>query len=270
MSSITKEWTEDKIRWIIRNLDSKTGLNGAELPIVLANHAGALGCYQFKDGEQFWYKPSFMNDDSTPEAAIVDLIRHEYAHYYVRAARLDRYIGHNKRETSHGKDWRWACKMVGAIPERCYDPETFKDVNWSVEKAESAYKAEDVVAFDIIAYINKWGQAPTRDKAFAAKMLNSLKVQHPDDYYEVGEQVYHPQFGQGIVLETIPCNYWTQKMYVQFEDNTTGVYTARAICKIVNGVAVRSFNNTVKASEPKAVKPAQLSMEELFPSLFEN
>jgi len=38
MSTITKTWTEDKIRSIIRKLDEKTGLNGAALPIKLASH----------------------------------------------------------------------------------------------------------------------------------------------------------------------------------------------------------------------------------------
>lgn len=34
MSTITKTWTEDKIRSIIRKLDEKTRLNGAALPIA--------------------------------------------------------------------------------------------------------------------------------------------------------------------------------------------------------------------------------------------
>ena len=270
MSSITKEWDEIKIRWIIRNLDEKTGLKGAEIPIVLANHAGALGCYQFVNGESFWFKPTFINSDDTPEAAVVDLIRHEYAHYYVHAVRLDKYIGHSKRETSHGKDWKWACKMVGAIPERCYNPKSFQDTNWTIKEAESAYRATDVAAFDINTFINKWGQVPALDKEFATKMLNRIKEYHHDAYYEVGDQVFHSQHGHGIVLETIPCNYWTQKIYVKFDDHTDGVFTAKAICKIVDGIAIPFSSNIGKSDVSEASTNVQLSLEDLFPSLYEN
>ena len=267
MSSITKKWDVDKIRSIIRNLDNKTGLNGAEIPIVLANHAGALGCYQYAGEEKFWFKPAFINNDDTPEAAVVDLIRHEYAHYYVRAARLDRCIGHSKRETSHGKDWKWACKMVGAIPSRCYDPRSFKMTYWTAEEAEAAYRGDDIEPFPILSFINKWGQVPAMDKDFAATMINRIKEEHPNAYYEIGDQVFHPQHGYGTVLETIPCNYWTQKMYVKFDDHSEGVFTAKAICKMVNGLAV-PFSG--EPSVPKAVKPAQMSLEELFPAIYDN
>lgn len=267
MSTITKEWNEEKIRWIIANLDKKTGLHGAEIPIVIANHAGALGCYQYRGEEKFWFKPAFINDDNTPESAVIDLIRHEYGHYYVHAARLERFVGHSKRETSHGKDWKWACKMIGAIPERCYDPASFKGRNWSVEEADAAYKADDVVEFDILSFVNKWNQVPILDEEFATKMLAQLKERHPNAYYEVGDEVYHPQRGYGIVKETIPCNYWTQKMHVQFEDRTDGVFTARMICKIVDGVAVPFGNDANKNTISNEKKHVQLSIEDLFPSV---
>lgn len=267
MSSITAEWDENKIRQIIANLDKKTGLHGAKIDIAIANHAGFLGCYQFKNGEKFWFKPSFINNPDTPEAAVVDLFRHEYAHMYVYKTHLDRLIGHSKRETSHGKDWRWACKMVGAIPTRCYNPADFKNVNWTQEEAEAAYNADDVMEFDILSFVNKWNQVPMLDQAFATKMLDRLRERTPNSYYEIGDKVFHPQRGYGHVLETIPCNYWTQKMYVQFEDHTDGVFTAKAICKLVDGVLI-PFPNS-KRSIPKEEKSIQLSMEELFPSIYD-
>lgn len=36
MSTLTKVWTEDKIRAIIRKLDEKTGLDGVSLPITIS------------------------------------------------------------------------------------------------------------------------------------------------------------------------------------------------------------------------------------------
>lgn len=48
MSTITKIWTEDKIRFIIRKLDAKTELNGAALPIAFKCNDRVLGQYSHK------------------------------------------------------------------------------------------------------------------------------------------------------------------------------------------------------------------------------
>lgn len=79
---------------------------------------------------------------------MIDVIRHEYAHYYVDVAHLERYIGHSRRETSHGDDWKWACKMVGADPTRCHNNSDSISKKWSLTDAIAAYNADDVVEFD--------------------------------------------------------------------------------------------------------------------------
>lgn len=265
VSSIIREWNVSKIRAIFANLDKKTGLSGADIPIAIANHAGSLGCYQYIGEEKFWFKPSFINDINTPEAAVSDLIRHEYAHYYVHAARLDHYIGHSKRETSHGRDWKWACKMVGAIPTRCYDPKDFSDSNWTAEDAEAAYQAVDVPEFDILSYVNKWHHAPVLDETLASQMLEQIKLTHPNAYYEVGNEVFHPKRGFGIVRETAPCSFWSQQVIVSFEDHSEGVFNARSLCKMINGAAISFKNVEVSTKMP----PSQMSLEDLFPNIFE-
>ncbi len=259
MSTITSKWDEDMIRYILHNLDIKTGLKGADFPIFLADHAGSLGSFEYKSEMKFWFKPAFIDDPLTNEAAVVDLIRHEYAHFYVQAANLEKYIGHSRRETSHGKDWKWACKMVRAIPKRCYDRSDFKDVHWTVEDAAVAYNADDVVAFDILGFINKWRQTPV-DSQIAEKMILQIKTQYPHAYYEPGDKVFHAIRGHGKVVSTIPCNYRTQKICVIFDrDHTEGVYTNKEICKIIDGKIVPYSND---------VQSAQLSLNELFPSIF--
>lgn len=47
MSTITKNWTEDKIRTIIRKLNEKTELNGAVLPIAF-NSYECRALYQWR------------------------------------------------------------------------------------------------------------------------------------------------------------------------------------------------------------------------------
>ena len=106
MSTITKTWTEDKIRSIIRKLDEKTGLNGAALPIAFNSYGWFLGHYRYVEPKAFGFNRKFFNDSTTGEAEVIDVIRHEYAHYYVDVAHLERYIGHSRRETSHGDDWK--------------------------------------------------------------------------------------------------------------------------------------------------------------------
>lgn len=57
-------------------------------------------------------------------------------------------------------------------------------------------------------------------------------------YYEIGDEILHPKRGFGIVEDAIPHDYWTQKIYVRFEDKSDGVFDANDICKIVDGVAI--------------------------------
>ena len=133
---------------------------------------------------------------------MIDVIRHEYAHYYVDVAHLERYIGHSRRETSHGDDWKWACKMVGADPTRCHNNSDSISKKWSLTDAIAAYNADDVVEFDVLAYLNKWHQAPG-DSETASKTLTRIKERNPYAYYEIGDEILHPKRGFGIV-EDLP------------------------------------------------------------------
>lgn len=47
-----------------------------------------------------------------------------------------------------------------------------------------------------------------------------------------------PREDFGTVEDAIPHNYWTQKIYIHFEDKSDGVFDAKDICKIVDGVAI--------------------------------
>ena len=259
MSSITSKWDEDMIRNILSNLDRKTGLKGATIPIHIARHAGAIGCFENKDGLQFWFRPDFIDDPSVNEAAVVDLFRHEYAHYYVYAARLDKYIGHARNETSHGKDWKWACKMVGAVPKAGYYSSDFQYINWTATEAAAAYNADDIPAFDVLGFIDRWGQVPVDDQK-AAEMLSRVKAQYPHAYYETGDRAFHPICGYGTVVDAIAYNYWTQKICVRFDrDHSEKVYRNNAISKIIDGKIVPFSKNT----------NTQISIEELLASMDE-
>ncbi len=208
MSTITKNWNEDMIRTIIRKLDKKAGLSGSTLSIAFNSYGWFLGHYRHVEPKAFGFNRKFFNNPSTEEAEVIDVIRHEYAHYYVGVAHLEKYIGHSSRETFHGDDWKWACKMVGADPKCCHNDSASIGKKWSLAEAIAAYNADDVTEFDVLAYLNKWHQPPI-DSDIVAKTLTHIKEHKPDAYYEIGDEVLHPKRGFGTVVDTISHNYWT-------------------------------------------------------------
>lgn len=141
------------------------------------------------------------------------------------------------------------------------------DKNWTIEETKTAYHADDVKEFDILAFIKKWNQVPV-DQCTADKMLLRIKTQFPHAYYEIGDEVFHSKRGYGIVVETIPCNYWTQKICVQYAtDHVEEVYTNKSICKMINGVPV-PYRSDMKNINIEVTKPTQITIEDLFPDVF--
>lgn len=86
MSSITKNWSEEDFRKELRRLDELVkrsqgiDLVGAELDIEFSRARCTLGTYCPKE-KKFKFSLLFFNSD-VPEACAIDVIRHEYAHYY--------------------------------------------------------------------------------------------------------------------------------------------------------------------------------------------
>lgn len=114
---------------------------------------------------------------------------------------------------------------------------TFEDKNWTPEEASDAYNAKDVVRFNILQYLNRWNQIPV-DSYIVSKTAARLKKRNPNAYYENSDKVLHPKRGFGTVEEAILDGYWTQKIYIRFEDQSDGVFDTKDICTIVNGVAI--------------------------------
>ena len=128
--------------------------------IAFNSYGWFLGHYRYVEPKAFGFNRKFFNDPATGEAEVIDVIRHEYAHYYVDVTHLERYIGHSRRETSHGDDWKWACKMVGADPTRRHNNSDSIGKKWSITEAMASYNADDVAEFDALSYLGKWHQAP--------------------------------------------------------------------------------------------------------------
>lgn len=116
MSSKTKNWTEEDFRAELKRIDDfvrvKHGIDlcGSELEIGFSNSHRTLGVYYSGD-MRFVFSLAFFNSN-VPEECAIDVIRHEYAHYYTHAVFGIR--------GGHGAYFKAACKAVGAIPHTYY------------------------------------------------------------------------------------------------------------------------------------------------------
>lgn len=146
MSSVTKLWTEDDFRIELRRLDlhvKKTrgiSLVGAELDIEYSDRAKCtLGMYYPKE-KKFRFSLLFFNSD-VPEACAIDVIRHEYAHYYA-----DVVMGYSH---GHGALFKAACHIVGANPStyysKAFEASARKKEEWDARTYDSAVKEEQLV-----------------------------------------------------------------------------------------------------------------------------
>lgn len=127
--------------------------------------------------------------------------------------------------------------MVGADPTRCHNNSDSIDKKWSLTEAIAVYNADDVAEFDVLSYLNGWHQAPI-DSETVSKTLSRIKERNLDAYYETGDGVLHPKRGFGPIEDVIPHDYWMQKIYVRFENQSDGVFNVKDICKIVDVVAI--------------------------------
>lgn len=129
--AIPRAWTLEMIRSEIKRLDKITGLRGQDIPCVFNPKLHcALGRFwggdrgatekemKFEFSKDFFACTSqsdnrhFSFDIS--ETGKLDVVRHEYAHYYARVSFS--YFG------CHGAPWKRACGIVGCSPGIYYNP----------------------------------------------------------------------------------------------------------------------------------------------------
>lgn len=141
MSALTGEWSVEKIRAVMVHLDRKTGLHGAELPIEMGKAVSYLGRYYCGERKSFYFSTHHLNDPAFRESEAIELIRHEYAHYYVDAAGLRPFF-QDGRAHHHGPSWQYACKMVGASGRRVFGQDLLPEL--TAAELVRRFRAEDV------------------------------------------------------------------------------------------------------------------------------
>lgn len=130
MSSITKEWTESDFRRELRKIDDyvretqNIELSGCELEIVIPPRiSGAIAAY-YPCEKKFEFSQKFFNSD-IPENCAVDVIRHEYAHYYV-----DVVLG---KRCGHREPFKSVCRLIG-VNRDIYFTKEFEEMERQREK----------------------------------------------------------------------------------------------------------------------------------------
>ena len=166
MSALTGEWSVEKIRAVMVHLDRKTGLHGAELPIEMGKAVSYLGRYYCGERKSFYFSTHHLNDPAFRESEAIELIRHEYAHYYVDAAGLRPFF-QDGRAHHHGPSWQYACKMVGASGRRVFGQDLLPEL--TAAELVRRFRAEDVRAFDMCGYIRMWNRLPSEPQQSARR-----------------------------------------------------------------------------------------------------
>ena len=233
MSTLTNNWTEEKIRTIITHLDEKTGLEAHKIPILFTNKSRTIIASYYHGDQYFLFNRRFFDDPDFTEGEALDTIRHEYAHYYTDVCNLHNIINPLGNYDSHGEEWKWACSMVNAYPYAIHKM-GYTALTITPSNMDYYVTAQDVKPFDIRGYISKWGQIPPDAKGAAKteKYLKSLGI-----YCEIGTEVLHPKMGFGTVIDSINASYQTQRVYVRFESGICQSFKTTELFKIANGVA---------------------------------
>ena len=239
MSHYTKKWTEAMIREAFSYLDEKTGLYGVDYPIRLAygdwrNRLGYF-CYGPPESGEFFFNLEYLNRDWFRETDAIEIIRHEYAHYYVWATELERWIPNERNRKHHGAPWRYACKMVGSTGNVKYqhDWRDLPDISRTV--ATNRYLAMDVERCDILHHLERW-DCPYLKGPEKEWLNRRLKARTGENlFFEAPCSAVHPQHGFGVVLETYPSEQG-QKIYIIYENGKKEVTTGNQLFKLVDGV----------------------------------
>lgn len=130
--------TIEQIRNELQRLDAQSGLSSADLEIRITDTYFKLGSYFRPNSnrqEYFQFSSQLMDPELFPDDIFIDIVRHEFCHYFVRHTETKPY-------KAHGLEWKLACIKFRANPRsKC------KTVDAEYEKARMksaarAYKYE--------------------------------------------------------------------------------------------------------------------------------
>lgn len=180
---------EKEIHALYLELDKKTRLHGADLPIEFVLDEKTLGAYVPKhmdEPEHFNFSLLFigyaLNEQITKEERL-ELYKHEYAHYMSHYISIPKDIAF--KAGVHGSDFIYCCSLIGANPDDSFTPgEKKKDIDYN------ALLTKKKVDHNTVRLLDQQAQK----KAYEANKNRQVK-------YQPGDKIKHPKFGEGTITD---------------------------------------------------------------------
>lgn len=177
-----------QIRALYAEFDKKYHLHGAKVPITFGYEKDLLGSYtQAGNGEEEHFHFSLLFAGYAVKNPLgkeerMDLYKHEYAHYMQYHMEIPK--EYTWQPGIHGSAWKYCCSLIGAAPTPYY-------------KAGEALMKHDY---------EKVLKNPIQDKSVAIRDRYRREQEYQNTknrevQFEIGEEVKHPKFGEGIVEE---------------------------------------------------------------------
>lgn len=237
MSVIHGKWSVEDIRKVIRNLDEKTGLHGADLRIYLGKrleNGSVLGTYFRGYGDSrmyrsFSFSQAYFDNNEFKDLAVIDVVTHEYAHFVVDELDLKAVF---QDDDAHGIAWKTVCGLLNCCQEQYYCSRNFRLTTEA--GLRRAIACENIPSADISEQLGRWGKdlpsLATRERYERELIRKYSKVR----VFAVNDRVHHSKFGQGLVLDTMP-DLNKQRLFVRFDNGETRFVQNRQVYKVVNG-----------------------------------
>lgn len=262
MSKLYGKWNVEDIRGVIRNLDKKTGMDGASIHIYLnktLNDGSTLGQYHPGSNNlcrSFSFSLKYFNDKNFNDLGAIDVIKHEYCHYIVDALCLEK-LFHEK--ATHGRAWKTVCGLLNTDQDSSYCAWHFPKP--TEDSFTRAYMSEDIKPVDILTQIDRWGLSlpSLQRRRYLEKAL--IKKYTRLRVFSDGDSVVHSAFGFGMVLDTLPCVN-KQYLFVEFEKGETRIVQNRYVYKVVNGEIKKPVSKSM-------IKRSNVNYQELFEDAYE-
>lgn len=177
-----------QIRALYAEMDKRYHLRGAKIPISFGFEKDLLGSYTQKgidEEEHFHFSLFFIGyavKNPLSKEDRIDLYKHEYAHYMQFHMEISK--EYTWQAGIHGSAWKYCCSLIGAVPTPYY----------KVGEALLKHDYEKVL------------KNPIQDKSVTVRDTYRREQEYKDTrnreiQFEIGEEVKHPKFGEGIVEE---------------------------------------------------------------------
>lgn len=191
-----------QIRALYTELDKKFHLCGAKIPITFGYDTDVLGSYtqaSMNSEEHFHFSLLFAGygvEKPLSKEDRLDLYKHEYAHYMRANMRIPK--EYEWQPGIHGSAWKYCCSLIGAVPTPYY----------KAGEALMPRKYDKVLKNPIHDKTIPLRDQYRREQEYQKQ--KNRKIQ-----YQIGENVKHPKFGEGIIQDLVQTDS-SVKLHIRF------------------------------------------------------